>query len=452
MAKKKKEKETPAPITDIMASIDAVSDKMGLPPANLLTGGFMQGSISTGSWALDLIIGGGWPRNKWATVTGWEGSGKSTLLYEAGASAQALDIPILIFDHEGAFDASYCKTVGFDLEHKKTRIFQPDTGEFTFRFINRLCQTLPNIPQTQIFPTCIIMIDSLAAMIPEAQKDDDEQNALSLQARMFSTYMRLIKGQMASKGLTVIATNQLREKPMVMYGSPEYESGGNAIKFFPDLKLRTRRKGGKSGIWIEDNYPTMMSTLTTLKNKGFPPFQDGELYIHMGGGVAPVRDRLYFLTMTGMLQKNFNCVTGKTTKGTDSFMIPGWKDHKTIVRGDTKRLAACHDEELDKYIKEALEAGSAFQMYRQMKGIFGMAAAANGMLLDNSPGVLDALPEEAGLVKTMDGDIVDPTTGEVLVTDQMPEIDEDPEHLASIGSQEPMEKAEQAVEEVVNAS
>lgn len=419
--KKKKEPVLePQSVDSIMSSIDDVSDGMGLAPANLLTGGFLQGSIPTGSWALDLIIGGGWPRSKWSTITGWEGSGKSTILYEAGASAQMLGIPILIFDHEGSFDASYCKAIGFDLEDKHVRIYQPETGEFTFRFLNRLLKTLQKPVVDRLYPQVLVLVDSLASMTPEDQQDDDEKNAMSSQARMFSIYIRLIKGQLASKGVSLLATNQLREKPMQMYGSPEYEPGGNAVKFYPDLKLRIRRKGGKAGLWVEDGFQTMLSTATTLKNKGFPPFQDAELYIHMGGGFAPVRDRLFFMTMTGMLQKNFNCKTGETTKGTDSFIIPGWENDKTIVRGDPQRLAACHDSVLDDYIKAHLESGKAFSLYRQLKGLYGS--------------------------------LIDQETGEMLEEEEVEEPipDDDPEYLAEKGSQEPMEKAEQAIEEVIN--
>jgi protein RecA len=449
MAKKKKT-EKPAPINDIMKQIDSVGEAMGLSPSNLLTGGYLQGSIPTGSWVLDLITGGGWARNRWSTITGWEGAGKSTLLYEAGASAQRLGIPVIVFDHEGAFDAAYCRQVGFDIDDKQTRIFQPDTGEFTFRFINRLCKVMEDAPVGQLLPQCFIMIDSLASMVPEAQMDADEDNALSLQARMFSIYIRLVKSQLSRKGLTILATNQMREKPMVMYGSPEYEPGGNAIKFYPDLKLRIRRKsvgkqeivGAKMGAWLEDGWPTMKSNLTTLKNKGFPPFQEGELFLHMGRGVAPVRDRLAFLTYTGMLLKNFNVTQDKSVKGTDSFNIPGWALDGTIVRGDAKRLEACHDSALDGFIEEALKSSKAFEMFRSMRGMLGALPA-----VDEIEG--EELPAEAQFVQQPDGSVVDTVTGEVVVTEQEPEVDEDPEHLATQGSQEPLEKAEQVAEEVI---
>jgi len=83
-----------------------------------------------------------------------------------------------------------------------------------------------------------------------------------------------------------------------------------------------------------------------------------------------------------------------------------------------------------------LESGHAFNMYKQLKGLIGQITEGEG---------LDSLPSE---IRDVDGYLVDTSTGEVI---EAPQPDEDPEHLAETGSQEPMEKAEQAVEEVIEA-
>ncbi len=79
---------------------------------------------------------------------------------------------------------------------------------------------------------CLILVDSYPAMLPETQDVDDPNNAIATQARMFSDQLKRVKGKMKGKRMAVLGINQLRLRPMVAYGSPEYEPCGEALKLY----------------------------------------------------------------------------------------------------------------------------------------------------------------------------------------------------------------------------
>jgi hypothetical protein len=64
----------------------------------------------------------------------------------------------------------------------------------------------------------IVLVDSYPAMLPEKQDVDDPNNAIAMQARMFSDQLKRVKGRMRGKRIAVFGINQLRLKPMVMFG------------------------------------------------------------------------------------------------------------------------------------------------------------------------------------------------------------------------------------------
>ena len=84
--------------------------------------------IPSGSIALDHALGiGGYPRGRIIEIYGPESSGKTTLAIHAIAQAQKGGGIAAIIDAEHAFDRSYAKNLGVDLD--TLLISQPDNGE-----------------------------------------------------------------------------------------------------------------------------------------------------------------------------------------------------------------------------------------------------------------------------------------------------------------------------------
>ena len=117
--------------------------------------------------------------------------------------------------------------------------------------------------------TVLFVIDSLAAMLPEDIHESDDKNPMGAAAKLHGEGMQMIKAKLGRKNCTLICTNQIREKPGVMYGNPEYEPGGQAVKFYPDLKIRISSVGKP---WTERGRQLKYSNVRTIKNKQFVPF------------------------------------------------------------------------------------------------------------------------------------------------------------------------------------
>ena len=83
--------------------------------------------IPSGSIALDHALGiGGYPRGRIVEIYGPEASGKTTPAIHAIAQAQKLGGIAAMIDAEHAFDRTYAKALGVNLE--TLLISQPDNG------------------------------------------------------------------------------------------------------------------------------------------------------------------------------------------------------------------------------------------------------------------------------------------------------------------------------------
>lgn len=78
----------------------------------------------------------------------------------------------------------------------------------------------------------VIILDSYPSLMPLAQDNDEHTKAMAVQARMFSLQLPRVKGSFRAKRIALVGINQLRLNPMAMFGSPETEPGGQALKFF----------------------------------------------------------------------------------------------------------------------------------------------------------------------------------------------------------------------------
>jgi recombination protein RecA len=205
--------------------------------------------VPTGSFVIDYLIGGepnpngvapcpGIPRGKITQVWGAESSGKSTLAQTAAANVCRNGGTCLYVDFENAIVPDYAATLGVPVDDpSRFQLVQPSTLEDGLKLIK--IYTLAGVD--------LIIIDSVGAAVPSnvverSIKDMDDPVQVGFAARMWSGFLPAIRIDLIKHNTALMGISQTRAKIGGMGYGPQTEAqGGNAWKYYSDLRLSLRR-------------------------------------------------------------------------------------------------------------------------------------------------------------------------------------------------------------------
>ena len=290
--------------------------------------------IPSGSIALDHALGiGGYPKGRIIEIYGPESSGKTTLAIHAIAEAQKQGGIAAIIDAEHAFDRTYAKALGVDLE--TLLISQPDNGEQALEIADNLIRS---------GAIDIVVIDSVAALTPKAEIEGEMgDNKVGLQARLMSQALRKLTANISKTNTCCIFINQLREKIGIMFGNPETTTGGNALKFYASVRLDIRRT-----TQIKDGEEALGNhvKVKVVKNKMAPPFKKAEFDIVFGEGISHTSELVDLGVELGIIAKS-----GSWFSYNDAKLAQGREAAKKVLQ-DNPELA----DEIEARIRAALKS------------------------------------------------------------------------------------------------
>lgn len=253
--------------------------------------------ISTGSVGLDQALGiGGFPRGRITEIFGPQSAGKTTAAIHAIANAQRAGGVAAFVDAENALSPSWVNSCGGDAS--SLIVAQPGSGEEGLDIAERLIRS-------QLVD--VVVVDSVAALVPQAEIDATmgDSTGMALLARMMGQGMRKINSALTGNQRTVVIfINQLREKPGVAFGSPEYQPGGKALPFYASVRLDVRaieRLKDPTG----NPYGNRLR-VKVVKNKCAPPFLQAEFELWFGTGINHQGELIELGNKYGIVLKNGN--------------------------------------------------------------------------------------------------------------------------------------------------
>jgi recombination protein RecA len=319
--------------------------------------------IPTGSIALDLALGvGGIPRGRVTEIFGPESSGKTTLVQHIIAEAQRLGGTAALIDAEHALDPDYAARCGVRID--ELLVSQPDNGEQALE----ICEALVRSGAVDV-----VAVDSVAALVPRAELEGEMGDAhVGLQARLMSQALRKLTGAISRSKCAVIFTNQLREKVGVMFGNPETQPGGRALKFYASVRLDIRRTESiKQGAEVIGS----RAKVRVVKNKVAPPFRQAEFDILYSEGISKEGNLLDVGLELGIIKKS-----GAFYSFGDIRLGQGRENAREFLRQNPEHAAS-----IERQIREQTGAGRAAP---------AVLAADNGRAAPNEPDDLLALADQ----------------------------------------------------------
>jgi recombination protein RecA len=247
----------------------------------------LSARFTSGSLALDVALGGGWPANQWHEIIGEESNGKTAIAFKTIAANQAKDPNFTaVWVAAEQWVPSYAELCGVDV----SRVFVIENN-----IMEEVYESVIQIVESKDVD-CVV-IDSLPALVPAAEDEKEmEEFTVGRGAIQTNKFFRKV-GKASKRSLTEaerpfigIMINQWRDKVGVMYGETRTTPGGKGKNYSYFTRVEVKRDE-----WIEvgtgDSKHRVGQTIRarTLKNKSAPPQQTAymDFYFADGGSVEP---------------------------------------------------------------------------------------------------------------------------------------------------------------------
>ena len=241
--------------------------------------------ISTGSSTLDLAISnkpnGGIAVGRITEINGLESSGKSLLASHILAETQKKGGIAVYMDTETSVSRDFLEAIGVDVS--KLLYLHFECVEDIFEAIEDIITKVRESDKDRLVT---ILVDSLAATSTkvEIEADFGKDGYATTKAIVISKALRKITQMIGRQKVSLVFTNQLRQKLGVMFGDPWTTSGGKALPFHASTRVRLKNMGQ-----IKDskkkNILGMKCRAQIVKNRLGPPLRNADYTMYFDRGI-----------------------------------------------------------------------------------------------------------------------------------------------------------------------
>jgi protein RecA len=190
--------------------------------------------FSSGSLAVDRMLGGGIPRGLVVNFWGQPSTGKTTMAQLVVAACLKQGGEVAYIDTEGAYDPYWAYRLGITenvVDH--LHLYQPGTGEDALDLVHDLLRDTWVDEDGQVRGAYdLIVLDSIGMLSFEPEREGDASNAhVGVMARKLSTFIRARGPELKRLGTTLLTINHVTMKVGQLFGNPETQPGGLKMRF-----------------------------------------------------------------------------------------------------------------------------------------------------------------------------------------------------------------------------
>ena len=247
----------------------------------------VDGWVSTGCAMLDVAISnrpyGGLPVGRITEITGLEQSGKSLVSAHLLAETQKQGGVAVLIDTETAVSREFLEAIGVDVS--KLLYVTADSVEQIFDMTETIIE---KVRETSKDKLVTIVVDSVAAASTtnELASDYKKDGYATDKAIIISKAMRKITNMIGRQKISLVFTNQLRQKMNAMFGDPWTTSGGKALAFHASVRLRLKNMGQiKMKQGGQERTVGMKVRCQVVKNRMGPPLRAADFEIYFDRGI-----------------------------------------------------------------------------------------------------------------------------------------------------------------------
>jgi recombination protein RecA len=189
-----------------------------------------------------------------------------------------------MIDTETAVSREFLEAIGVDVS--KLLYVSADSVEQIFDFTETIIEKVRTTDKNKIVT---IVVDSVAAASTKSElaADYNKDGYATDKAIIISKAMRKITNMIGRQKITLVFTNQLRQKMNAMpFGDPWTTSGGKALAFHASVRLRLKGMGQiKMKVNGNDKIVGMKVRAQVIKNRMGPPLRAADFDIYFDRGI-----------------------------------------------------------------------------------------------------------------------------------------------------------------------